>query len=88
METYLPDQPLFDLEEAAGRARAAAERLADGGTPIRYLRSILLPDEETCFHLYQAESEASVVEASRLAGFSSPRILEAVVLSGHQVGQP
>src|SRR5207248_2101312 len=35
-------------------ARAAAIELTRRGTPVRYRRSIFLPDEETCFVLFEA----------------------------------
>lgn len=79
VETYLPKEHASELDAAVRRARTAAETLAGEGTSIRYLRSILLPDEETCFHLYRAESLRAVEEASRRAGFSSLRIAAAVV---------
>lgn len=79
VETYLPRDHPSKLDEAVRQARAAAETLTGEGTSIRYLRSILLPDEETCFHLYRAQSLRAVEEASRRAGLSSLRIAAAVV---------
>lgn len=79
VETYLSKERGSVLDVAARRARSAAEALAAEGTSIRYLSWILLPEEETCFHLYRAQSERAVGEASRRAGFESPRIVHAVL---------
>ncbi len=55
----------------------AAELLTREGTPVRLLRSILLPAEETRFYLYQADSLHAVAHAAALAGLSFERIAEA-----------
>jgi hypothetical protein len=48
------------------------------GTPIRYLRAIFLGDEETCFHVYEADSPGLVEEASRRAAIPVERVIEAL----------
>jgi Nickel responsive protein SCO4226-like len=63
---------------AAERVRRAAEELSREGTPIRYQRSIYVPDEETCFYLYTAGSIEAVREAARRAGLRYEHISEAV----------
>ncbi len=78
VESYLPRSLAADARGAAGRARAAAEQLAGDGTPVRYVRSTFLPDDETCFHVFEAPSVAAVEEVSRRAGFGGARITTAV----------
>jgi Nickel responsive protein SCO4226-like len=48
------------------------------GTAVRYLRSILVPEDETCFLLFEAASVDDVREAARIAGLPIERISEAV----------
>jgi hypothetical protein len=69
----------------AERARRAAEALSNQGTSVRYLRSIFVPDDETCFHLYTASSLAAVRAVGSRAGLRFERISEAVAepLEGH-----
>jgi Protein of unknown function (DUF4242) len=55
-----------------------AEVLARFGTGVRYVRSILVPEDETCFLLFEAASIGDVREAARIAGFPFARISEAV----------
>jgi Protein of unknown function (DUF4242) len=63
--------------ERAERARLSAEALTREGTPVRYLRSILVPEDETCFFLYEACSADSVREAAQRATLPFERITEA-----------
>ena len=58
---------------------AALASLGDGNT-VRYLRSILIPGDETCLHLIEAESIEHVAEAFEHAGLEVDRIVEAVGL--------
>jgi hypothetical protein len=64
----------IDLE----RARLAAEQLTSEGTPVRCVRSILVPDDETCLCLYDAVSVEAVREMSVRAGLELERISAAV----------
>jgi hypothetical protein len=73
VESYLPAQPKL-LAEARSRARRAAE-LAPG---VRYLRTTFLPEEETCFHLFEAPSATALGEAARRAQLGHTRIVEAL----------
>jgi Nickel responsive protein SCO4226-like len=81
VESYLPRGRADVLQEAAARVRLAAEALAVEGTPIRYLRSTFLPDDEICLHLLEADSAALVSEAGRRAGIVFERVLETVLVS-------
>ena len=73
-ETYAPrDAP----GPAAGAARGADQASGPGG-PVRLLGAILVPDEETCFWLYQAPSAGAVRAAMTAAGLRPDRINPAV----------
>jgi hypothetical protein len=45
---------------------------------VRYLRSILIPGDETCLHLVQADSIEQVADAFKRVGLEADRIVEAV----------
>lgn len=80
VEVYTPAAAaLSEIEE---RARSAAVELSRAGTPARYVRSIAVPGDETCFHLFEAASAEIVREATRCAGISPLRIVEAVETHG------
>jgi hypothetical protein len=78
VETYVPQSRAGDARAAAQRARAAARQLSGQGEPVRYVRTTLLPVDETCFHVFDAASEEAVAEACRLAWLGTPRIVRAI----------
>jgi hypothetical protein len=70
-----------DSEAAAAsseRARREAERMSREGTSVRLVRSIFVPEDETCFDLYEAESLDAVREAARRAELRVDRITKSV----------
>jgi hypothetical protein len=54
------------LEALATDARALAAELRTEGMHLRFLRTIAVPDDETCFHLFEG-TDAAVAEASSRA---------------------
>ena len=77
VELYVPRTDAAAARRFATEARRAAEELTREGTPVRYERSIFVPDDETCFQLYQAESAEAVRELVRRAALPCGRIAEA-----------
>jgi hypothetical protein len=75
-ELYLSKGAARDVAAATARARAAAAETHD--VPIRCLRSIFVPDDETWFLLYDAPTAAAVKRAVERAGLPCARIVEAV----------
>ncbi len=78
LELYLPRVTAAQLEEEARQARLAAEAIATNGILVHYLRTTYLAEDETCFHLFEANSAEDVAEAARRAGLPSERITLAV----------
>jgi hypothetical protein len=75
-ESYFSKLRSLELEQMAVRVRAAAEELSWDGTPITYLRSFFVPEDETCLHFFEAESVDAVREASARAELECDRIAE------------
>jgi hypothetical protein len=72
-EFYLSgDDP--DLVELARRAEAGARAGCDGEGVAKVLTAIYLPDDESCFVIYEAESTASVQAAGAHAGLEFDHI--------------
>ena len=82
VELYVPRTGAATARRFATDARRAAEELTREGTPVRYQRSILVPDDETCFYLYEAETADAVREAARRAELPFERIAEAHTETG------
>jgi Protein of unknown function (DUF4242) len=78
-EVYLPRSRAHELRATARRACAAAAELSREGVPIRYIRTTYLPDDETCFHHFEAPTPAAVEEATRRAALGRVRIVPAIV---------
>ena len=76
VEVYLTAGSPFDA--SAARARLAAQELTDEGKPVRYVSSVFVPEDETCFFLYQACSADAVREAARRAALPFERVSAAV----------
>jgi hypothetical protein len=78
IESYLPRTRSGELAAEVGRLRRATETLTAEGERVRHLRSTFLPDDELCLHLLEAESAATVGEASRRAAIKPARVMQAV----------
>jgi len=48
------------------------------GIPVRFVRSVFVPEDETCFYLYEAASVDAVREAARRAALSVEGVAESV----------
>ena len=65
VEAYLPRSHAEEARAAGRRARATAEQLSREGVLVRYVRTTFLPDDETCFHLFDADCSEAVEEVCR-----------------------
>lgn len=78
VEGYRPGIPVEALAHAAQRLRAAVEGMGREGKPVRYLRSTIVPDDESCLFLLEATSEGVIREAYARAGVGFERISTAI----------
>src|SRR4029077_15719674 len=78
VELYVSREDPAAVESGAERARAAADQVTEEGAAVRYVRVIFVPEDETCFFLYEAASAEAVRDAACRAGLSSGRITEAL----------
>jgi hypothetical protein len=78
VEGYRPGIPVEALRRAAQRLRAAAEQMAREGKPVRYVRSAIVPDDESCLFFLEAASESVVREAYARACVHFERISTAI----------
>ena len=86
VEFYVSRPDAAAVDSGAQRARAGAEELTREGTPVRYLRSIFVPEDETCFFLYDGASADAVREAATRAGLPFERV--AGVITSSSSGAP
>ncbi len=79
MRSYIVELIVDDPAElaAAGeRARVVAEQLTREGSPLRWVRSVYVPEEQTGQLVFEATTPQAVDAAARRAGLSYQRIVE------------
>jgi Nickel responsive protein SCO4226-like len=84
VELYIPRTGSAAAKRGAAAARRAAEALTRDGTPVHFLRSIFLPEDETCFLLYEAATIGAVRKAARRARLRVERICAAAEGDGER----
>ena len=77
IEFYVPRADPAAAERGAGGTRRAAEDMAGEGIPVRLVRSIFVPEDETCLLLVEAPTADAVREVARRAGLAFERIARA-----------
>ena len=82
LERYVSRTDPSAVEAGATRARTAAAELRRAGRPVRFVRSIFVPADETCFDLFEAGSPEDVRETALRAGLRFERLAEASTLKG------
>jgi hypothetical protein len=81
VESYVPRTGAGGVQDDAARAAAAAA--ADELPGVRLLSAFFLPEDETCFLLYDAASAALLGEAGRRARIPWQRAQEAIIPPRH-----
>ena len=80
IELYVSRSDRGAVLEHAERARMTAGQLRGEGSAIRLLLTIFVPEDETCFLVYEAASVDSVRRSAHLAGLPVEHIVEAFIL--------
>ena len=69
------------LESAIARTQRAVRELVCEGRTIRYLSALVVPEDELCLHVFEADSSATVGELGRRADESFDRVVAARQIS-------
>ena len=78
VETYLARGRAGERAARERRARTAAVELTQERTPVRFERSIYVPEDEICFFVFDAPSGRDAALAAQRAGLDPLRIVETV----------
>jgi hypothetical protein len=81
VETYLPRGRAEERAVREQQARSASEELTREGTSVRFERVIHVPEDETCFFVFEADSGQGAALAAERAGIEPFRVV-GVVVSG------
>ena len=68
VERYRSSSDPDSLRAVADRLIAGARQASLDGASVRHIDTIFLPGDETCLHVFQADSEADVLAVTRQAG--------------------
>jgi hypothetical protein len=78
--------PRYLLELYAPRGQTVAEAAAQAQgvhqNGIRYVRTLLVEEDETCFHVFEASSRDALRQAASRSGFADARITETIEREG------
>jgi hypothetical protein len=77
VEQYLPHAAAAEVEPWVAALDEAATAIAAAGTPVRCRCSILVPDDDLCFHVLTAASPEAAVRAAALCAITPERTIEA-----------
>ena len=78
VEGYRPGASVETLAGAARQLRVAIEQMAEEGMPLRYVRSTIIPSDESCLFFVEAASERLIRDAYARAGVDFERISTAI----------
>ena len=70
------------LDELILQARRAGDEVTRAGRRVRFVRSIFVPEDDTCLCIYRAAAAEDVREAAGLVALSSSRVTEVVSKGG------
>jgi len=77
-ELYLPSTGAAGRRSAIRKAERAAAMLARNGVPVRLVRSVVVPGDEMCLLLFEADSVDTVARVGETGGLAFDRVVEAV----------
>lgn len=77
VEVYQSRSPANAASPSPADVAHAADQLTHEGKPVRLLQSLFVPEDETCFFLFDAQSSEAVVEAASRSGLRFERLVRA-----------
>jgi hypothetical protein len=80
VERYQPHAADEQLFEDAVRLHQATARAAGGRTLLRYLGSAFVPQDETCFLVFEGSDVVEAEQALQQAAISYERVVQAICL--------
>ena len=78
VETFLGRGSAGERSRREERARSAADELTLAGTRVRFAGAIHIPEDETCFFVFDAPSSRAAALVAQHAALAPIRVVEAV----------
>ena len=82
VERYWPGVTSELLLEALNGGRQMMEQMCSEGTSVHHVISLIVPDEEVVFSVYEGPSAATVRQLNECAGIPVSRIVSAITVTG------
>ena len=86
VEVRRPQGGWAELRQATARARKVAEEMHGAGEPVRFLRSIFVPEDDACFFLYEGPTAEAVRDAASRAELGPEQVRETITVSARRCG--
>ena len=74
VETYLSRHAPGEPDRTVARVKATLAEMRPAGSPVRCLRAIFVPDDETCLLVFEAASIELVRAVAYRAGLAADRV--------------
>jgi hypothetical protein len=78
VEVYLPPSSSGRAGPGPEEISRAADQVTRQGLAVRLTRLIVVPEDETCFYLFDADSADAVHQVANRSGLTYGRVVEAV----------
>jgi hypothetical protein len=78
VELHRPETGWTDLQAATARVRQVAAEMRREGRPVRFLRSIFVPEDGACFFLFEGPTRKSVRDAAARAGLGVQQLRKTI----------
>jgi hypothetical protein len=82
LEHYAPFDPYSDLRGVLTAVERAATSLARDYVDVAHVRTLYVPEDETCFHVLDAPTSSAVLCLALTAGLLNARVTEVVEATG------
>ena len=86
MPTFIVES--YGVDSVVADQRERAEVTAELGEGISYIRTMIIPVDQTLLHLFEAPSSDALGEAVAVAALDCERIVEVVERGGRSVPKP
>lgn len=77
VEFYLSRWAANEASPSPTDVAGAADQLTREGRQVRLVQALFVPEDETCFYLFEANSSEAVLEAVHRCGLRFERLVEA-----------
>jgi hypothetical protein len=68
-----------DVQQVTAAARRVTDEMRGEGSPVRLLRAVFVPEDESCFFIYEGTNAAAIREAARRADLATGAVRKTIL---------